>query len=102
MNLEKLLDTTFNCDCGFSHTIPIKNLIYSEDALSQLPEILSSFTNGRRTVLIADQRTFDIAGLNTHKLIKENGWDINCIIVPDTNHGSPVCDDITQDRKSVV
>jgi glycerol-1-phosphate dehydrogenase [NAD(P)+] len=95
MNLEKLLDTTFNCECGLSHTIPIKNLIYSEDALEQLPEILGSFTDGQRAVLIADKRTFDIAGRNAQEALESKGFSTHSIILPDTSHGSPVCDDTT-------
>ncbi|MBN1806486.1 MAG: iron-containing alcohol dehydrogenase [Sedimentisphaerales bacterium] len=95
MNLEKLLDTTFNCQCGLSHTIPTKKLIYSNDALAQLPEILSSLIDGRRAVLVADRRTFDVAGCNAQNALEEKGFSVHKIIVPDTDHGSPVCDDTT-------
>lgn len=95
MNLEELLDTTFDCECGLSHTIPTKKLIYSENAIDLLPDILVSFTEGHRIVLIADQRTFDIAGRNAKETLESKSFSIHNIIVPDTKHGSPVCDDTT-------
>ncbi|MHC4583357.1 MAG: iron-containing alcohol dehydrogenase [Planctomycetota bacterium] len=95
MNLDKLLDTTFNCDCGRSHKVPIRNIIYSEDTLVHLPGVLGSFVKDRRVVLVADQRTFDILGRHTRQVLEKKGWSVHKIIVPDSNHGSPVCDDTT-------
>jgi glycerol-1-phosphate dehydrogenase [NAD(P)+] len=95
MNLDKLLDTTFNCGCGRSHKVPIKNITYSEDALAHLPKVLGSFIDGRRVILVADQRTFDILGRHASDTLEEAGWSIYQIIVPDSTHSSPVCDDTT-------
>ncbi|MCP4612363.1 MAG: sn-glycerol-1-phosphate dehydrogenase [Planctomycetes bacterium] len=95
MNLDKLLDTTFACECGRSHKVPIKNITYSEDALAHLPKVLSSFVNGSRIILVADQRTFDILGRHARDTLEEKGFSVHQIIVPDAVHGSPVCDDTT-------
>ncbi len=95
MNLDKLLDTTFNCQCGRSHKVPIRNIIYSEDALVHLPKVLGSFVDGRRSILVADQRTFDILGRQARHTLEEKGWPVHQIIVPDSSYGSPVCDDTT-------
>jgi hypothetical protein len=57
MNPKELLDTTFNCECGRSHNVPIRNLIYAEDALERLSQVLESFVDGRRVLLVSDQRT---------------------------------------------
>lgn len=97
MNPKELLDTTFNCECGRSHNVPIKSLIYAEDALERLPKVLESFVNGRRVFLVADQRTWDVAGRHVHEALEQTGWSAHHIIVPDTNYGSPVCDDVTHD-----
>ncbi len=95
MNLDKLLDTTFNCECGRSHKVPIRNINYSEDALAHLPKVLGSFVDGRRVILVADQRTFDILGRHARDTLEESGWSVHQIIVPDASHDSPVCDDTT-------
>ena len=97
MNLDGLLDTTFDCECGRRHNVPIKSLIYSEDALKRLPEVLNSFVNGRRIVLVADERTWDIAGRGAEEFLEKSSWSTEHIIVPDGLHGSPVCNEMTHD-----
>jgi len=95
MNPKELLDTTFDCECGRSHKVPIKNLIYAEDALRRLPEVLACFVDGRRVVLVADQRTWDIVGRRAQEALEQASWSVHDIIVPDTKRGGPVCDDTT-------
>jgi glycerol-1-phosphate dehydrogenase [NAD(P)+] len=98
MNPEKLLDTTFDCECGSSHEVPVKNIIYAEDAIERLPELLAAFVSGRRIVLVADKRTWAIAGTQAKDTLEQTGWSVHDIIVPDTDKGDPVCDDITHAR----
>jgi glycerol-1-phosphate dehydrogenase [NAD(P)+] len=95
MNPEKLLDTSFDCDCGRNHRVPIRSIIYAEDAMKRLSEILGSLANGRSAVLVADKRTWAIAGEQAKKTLEKTGWTVRDIIVPDTNKGSPVCDEAT-------
>lgn len=97
MSPEGLLDTTFDCECGRSHNVPIKEIIYSEEALGCLPEVLGSLVNGRRIVLTADKRTWDITGHSAEKVLEQAGWSTEHIIVPDTNHGDPICNEKTHD-----
>jgi glycerol-1-phosphate dehydrogenase [NAD(P)+] len=95
MNPEKLLDKTFDCECGRSHKVPIRSIIYAEDALERLPEALGSFVKGRRIVLVADKRTWVIVGKNVKEALDQAGWSVHDITVPDTDKGDPVCDDVT-------
>jgi glycerol-1-phosphate dehydrogenase [NAD(P)+] len=97
MDIKDLLNTSFDCECGRRHNVPIRNIIYAEDALERLPNILGSFVDGRRVALVADQRTWDIAGERARDVLEHTGWSVNHIIVPDSDHGSPVCDDTTYD-----
>jgi glycerol-1-phosphate dehydrogenase [NAD(P)+] len=92
MGPEQLLDTTFNCRCGRNHTVPIRKIVYSQHALTQLPKTLSSFVDGRRIILVADRRTFDIAGSSAKKILEKNDWSVHQIIAPDSHRGSPVCE----------
>lgn len=97
MNPIDLLDTTFNCECGLSHKVPIRDIIYAEDALERLPKVLESFVDGRRVLIVADQRTWVIVGERARQVLEQTGWSPHHIIVPDTSRGSPVCDDTTYD-----
>jgi glycerol-1-phosphate dehydrogenase [NAD(P)+] len=97
MNPKELLDTTFDCECGRSHSVPIRRIVYAEDALEQLPDVLGSLVEGRRIALIADQRTWRIAGQRAARRLDQAGWSVHDIVVPDESRGSPVCDDTTHD-----
>ena len=95
MNPEKLLDKTFTCECGRNHKVPIRSIIYAGDAMSRLPGVLDSFVKGRRIVIVADKRTRAIVGEQAKDALEQAGWFVHDIIVPDTDKGGPVCDDIT-------
>ena len=71
MKLDALLDTDFDCECGRHHHVPVKHLIYAADALERLPEILGTFVDSRRVVLIADRRTWEIAGRHAETIRSE-------------------------------
>jgi glycerol-1-phosphate dehydrogenase [NAD(P)+] len=95
MNPNELLDRTFDCECGRSHSVPVRELIYAEDALERLPDVLGSFVDGRRVALVADRRTCEIAGGRVRQILEKASWSVHQIIVPDTTHGGPVCDEAT-------
>ncbi len=95
---QKLLGSTFACKCGRSHNVPTRQIIYAQDALERLGELLGKVIEGRRIVLVADNRTWDIAGRTAESALKRAGWTVRHIIVPDSKDGTPVCDDITHNR----
>jgi len=97
MNPDELLDRTFDCECGRRHSVPIRKLIYSEDALERLPQVLGALVGGRRIVVIADRRTWEIAGRAAHDILRRAHWPVHHIVVPDGGRRSPVCDDVTHD-----
>ena len=97
MNGNELLNKTFDCECGRRHSVPVRELIYAEDAIERLPEALGSLVNGRRVILVADARTFEIAGRGAQQILEESRWSVHQIIVPDAPHGGPVCDDKTHE-----
>ena len=59
--------------------------------------MLGSLVDGRSIVLVADQRTWDIAGRSAKETLEQTGWSTRQIIVPDAGGSSPVCDDTTYD-----
>ncbi len=96
MNPADLLGTTFACQCGKTHAVPIRAVVYSEQAVAQLPALLSSHLPGQRIVLIADERTWPLAGQPCQERLMQAGWRVTEFILPDGPHGSPVCDDVTR------
>lgn len=95
MNPNELLGRTFDCDCGRTHEVPTKGLLYCEDALEHLPHVLSDSVEQRRLVIVADRRTWSIVGERSQQILVADGWVVESVIVPDTDRGGPVCDDTT-------
>jgi glycerol-1-phosphate dehydrogenase [NAD(P)+] len=95
MNPEELLGTTFECECGCRHTVPVKTIIYQGDALEVLPDVLDGFVSSRSILIVSDVRTFAVAGEKASSYLKQGGWKVHEMIIPDGDKGSPVCDDIT-------
>ncbi len=94
-----ILGTTFDCECGKTHTVATRELIYSEKAIQKLPDILARCCQAqpRRIALVADQRTYAAAGKACGESLVQNGWTVQTVIIPDSPHGDPVCDDKTRD-----
>jgi hypothetical protein len=95
---SSLLNTTFQCTCGQTHTVPVKSVVYSEDACEQFPGIIRNETDGVSVLLVADERTMAIAGIEAEYILTSAGFSVEICIVPDEPHGSPVCNDITVNK----
>ena len=95
---DAIYGQTIECECGKTQHIDPQEVIYAPDALTRLPKVLSTYTDGRRAVVLMDQRTREVAGKGATALLRDAGWEIAEIVVPDLETGaSPVCDDLTHD-----
>ncbi len=92
---EELLGRTFACSCGQIHTVDTRILRYAEDAVAHLPSDLASCVSGRRVAVLADTRTWAIAGRQATESLRQQGWSCQEFIVPDRAGKSPICDDVT-------
>lgn len=92
-----LLGQSFACECGKTHSIPIRAVVYCATAIQQLPAMLDRHLVGRRINLVADERTYPLIGHECETILNQAGRIVKAFIVSDTPHGSPVCDDITRD-----
>jgi glycerol-1-phosphate dehydrogenase [NAD(P)+] len=70
-------------------------MVYAPNALEEIPRALCSFTNGRHVGIVADQRTWRVAGERALESLEADGWRAQDIVLPDPEHGSPICDDAT-------
>jgi len=96
-NLDFYLGKTFTCSCGKEHTVPVQEIIYNTDALHQMSEICRTYVNGNSVVVIADERTWQVAGERAYQELELKNWQVGKYIVPDEEHGTPVCNDVTHD-----
>ncbi len=94
-NQNEILGKTFACPCGQVHTVPTRTLLYAPDAIERLPSILESCVQGHRIVLLADTRTWTIAGEEAVQSLEKKGWSCSVLRIPDRDLKSPVCDDGT-------
>ena len=97
MEPSQLLGASFACDCGRRHTVPTKHLIYDAEAFSKLPPLAEEYIGGRGFLVVADQRTFEVAGRRVLENLRSAGLKGACFLVPDGEDGSPVADDRTRD-----
>jgi len=96
MELLGLLGTSFACDCGREHHVPVRRFLYEAGAVDTLPEIVRQ-SDGRahRTVVVADERTWNVCGRQAAEVLKKAGGEVGQVIVPDQRNSGPVCDDVT-------
>ena len=87
---------THACSCGRTHSIEPSIVIYDTAAIELLPEVCGRVTDGRSAVVLADQRTYAIAGEEICSALGTAGWRTLPLTVPDpADNGTPVCDDVT-------
>lgn len=92
-----LLGTSFECACGRHHDVPTKQLFYGNDALTDLPSFAESVSESKTCLVIADVRTYEVAGRRVEEVLKKNGANVQHLILPDNGGESPVTDDKTRD-----
>jgi len=95
MDLEKLLGKSFDCQCGRRHQAGVREFVYEQDAIGRLGRILKNYSKERRIQIVADERTWEVAGKAAQQALKDDGWDIKTAIVPDREGKGPVCDSAT-------
>jgi len=109
---DSLFGSTFACECGKTHAIEPRIVLYDDDAMSRLPSVCAEAAGGRRVAVLMDIRTRTVAGRDAADALYHAGWQVYQIVVPDPvappdqpgrtrrDHGAPttpVCDDLTKD-----
>lgn len=89
---------TFLCECGKTHKVEPREVLYADGAASRMPEICSRATQGRRAAVLMDTRTAAVAGRDVFRALSGSGWSATELVVPDPTPGhSPICDDLTKE-----
>ena len=76
MGLSELLGTSFDCGCGRTHHVPIRELVYARGAVDSLPDILRrNLSDARppRVAVVADVRTWDVCGDRAQEALQRAG-----------------------------
>ncbi len=98
MDHRDLFGKTIACECGKVHRVKPLTVVYSEDAVRQLPETADAFDLGPRVAVLMDVRTKAVAGDPIVGVLEGAGFETDRLLVSDRPDGAwPVCDDITHD-----
>lgn len=98
MKLSQLLGTTFECQCGRTHRLPVRKFVYDSTGVEQLPGIVRDCTDlasSLRVAVVADARTWEVCGRRAFAVLERARFDAVEVIVADGEQGTPTCDDAT-------
>ncbi|MDD5459211.1 MAG: iron-containing alcohol dehydrogenase [Phycisphaerae bacterium] len=99
MELRNLLNAPFNCSCGKIHDSQLRAYRYEPDAAGMLGKIIKSQNPAAQHIaLVADTRTYEIAGKSAADILTKSGLSIDTVIIPDENGHSPTCDEQTVEK----
>jgi len=97
MDIHDLLGKTFDCECGRRHTLPTEHFMYDAAAIERLPDMAAEYAQVPEYLILADQRTYGVAGRFIEENLKNRNAAVQHFIVPDQGHETPVTDDKTRD-----
>ena len=98
MQEAELFGTTFRCECGKTHRIVPREVVYAEDALEHLPAVCDRAAEGPEVAVLMDVRTRQAAGAQVAETLRAAGWKVAELVVEDPAPGArPVCDDHTRE-----
>jgi len=70
------LGSSFYCECGEQHTIPLKDVVIKQNASHEIPLILSREGLGKSGLMICDDNTWALAGKRIAEILSAQGYDI--------------------------
>lgn len=70
------LDTTFRCECGHEHTLPIKACYQGVDAAQKLAEFAREHC-GSTGFLIGDENTYQVGGEEVERALTDTGKTVH-------------------------
>ncbi len=93
---HNLLGKTFVCECGRTHTVPVREILFDDSAHAELPRLFDRYAPGRNVLLLADARTWTAAGADAARPLESAGFRLSTVLLPDPPRGEPACDDRTR------
>ena len=97
MDLHALLGKSFDCECGRRHAVPTEHLLFDAKAIERLADTAPTYVPYPDYLILADQRTYGVAGCLIEEALQKREASVSHFIVPDPDGESPVTDDTTRD-----
>jgi glycerol-1-phosphate dehydrogenase [NAD(P)+] len=96
---SELFGRTFACECGKTHRIETREVLYERGAAEKVPALCARSVEGRRVAVVMDVRTREVAGAELSRRLASDGWTVSELLVPDGRDGHvPECDDVTKEK----
>ncbi len=100
---EQLFGRTFACECGKTHRIEPREVLFERGAAEKAPALCARCVKGRRVAVVMDVRTREIAGAEVSRRMAADGWTVSELLVPDRSNGhTPECDDVTEEKLAAL
>lgn len=78
---HRLTVTGLDCACGLTHQKPDQDIYVGAGILPRLPEYIKRRNLGTRCVLVADEHTYQAAGRQTERLLREAGYAVTLCLI---------------------
>lgn len=95
---DELLGASFQCECGRTHTVPVRKIVLEEGAYLRLPEVLEELSLPRELCLIADDNTYGVLGSRVLRLLSANHYRVREVVLPSPPDGTVKADRRTADK----
>lgn len=73
---KDMFGSSFSCECGAQHAIPLKHVVIKQNAEEEVSSILDSEKLGKRGLMVCDDNTWELAGRRISEVLSNNGYDI--------------------------
>jgi glycerol-1-phosphate dehydrogenase [NAD(P)+] len=78
---SKIIIPELSCDCDYSHVIPDIDVYIGSGILTECAKHIRARDLGNKTVLIADNITYDVAGKTVEAVLRESGFDVTLCLL---------------------
>lgn len=95
---DQLLGASFECECGRTHTVPVRKIVLERGAHLRLPDVLEELSLPRELCLVADNNTYDVLGSRVARLLSSKGYQVREVVIPSPPGGTVKADQPTADK----
>lgn len=95
---ESLLGSSFRCECGKVHAVPVRRIVLEEEAYRRLPEILEELSLPRNACVVADDITFEVLGRKVVRLLSGENHSVRQVLLRSPPGGTVRADRATADE----
>ena len=83
---DRVLGRTLDCTCGREHRILTRKVVIEPGVADRVPEMLPSLIPGDRILLLADRRTWEVAGEGLSEALGAS-YSVECCMLRDDSTG---------------